>query len=68
MKEKMVHVSSLHQRNDTYSGFEKKARISLPNTEDLQNHILAIPCGWWLSVQDINVILVALKKSVAQVV
>ncbi len=57
MKGKGIHVSSLHLRNDCYSCFSKTSKKALPNTELLQKHILAIPCGWWLSKEDMDYIL-----------
>lgn len=63
MKDQGVDVSSVHHRNDDYSGFKSKPRPNLPNTTYIQNHILAIPCGWWLTTRDLNAISVALRKA-----
>lgn len=43
-----VKSSLLHQRNDFYTGFGKPHAV-LPGTELAMNQLLAIPCGWWLS-------------------
>lgn len=48
--------SSLHQRNDIYTGFRVPEPVELPNTSRLQERILALPCGWWLEAEDIDVI------------
>ncbi|MEQ3659064.1 MAG: DegT/DnrJ/EryC1/StrS family aminotransferase [Glaciecola sp.] len=54
MKSKGIHVSSLHQRTDIYTGFKTESSRSLPNIEFVQNNLLALPCGWWLTEKDID--------------
>jgi perosamine synthetase len=56
MKQQGVMASCLHYRNDTYTGFDAGASHHLPNTTYLQDHILALPCGWWLVDEDLAVI------------
>lgn len=65
MKQKGVHVSIMHQRNDIYSGFQQDKAVTLPGTDYLQEHILAIPCGWWLAKEDIDTILSVMKHALA---
>lgn len=65
MKQQGVMASCLHHRNDTYTGFGVGASHHLPNTTYLQDHILAIPCGWWLSDQDLADISKALCSAVS---
>lgn len=48
-----VPCSRLHQRNDRYTGFGAQARI-LPGTALLEQEMLALPAGWWLSKDDLN--------------
>ncbi|MBC7489921.1 MAG: DegT/DnrJ/EryC1/StrS family aminotransferase, partial [Glaciimonas sp.] len=64
MKKQDVMASSLHHRNDVYSGFGSGVIHHLPNTSYLQEHILAIPCGWWLSDEDIQTISQNLSSAV----
>lgn len=64
MKQQGIHVSIMHQRNDIYSGFKQDAVVVLPQTDYLQEHILAIPCGWWLSEEDLGAIVIALKNAI----
>lgn len=66
MKNSGVNVSSLHQRNDIYSCFENESPIVLPNTENIQKTILALPCGWWLSHEDLKNVVLQLKKAIHQ--
>lgn len=53
LKKVGIHASSLHQRNDIYSGFGS-TKANLPETESLQKSILALPVGWWLQEDDIT--------------
>lgn len=54
LKQTGVMCSSLHQRNDMYSGFNAPLPANLPATTQLQERILALPCGWWLQPADIG--------------
>jgi perosamine synthetase len=65
MKKQGVHVSIMHQRNDIYSGFQQDAIAILPQTDYLQEHVMAIPCGWWLSEDDLGAIVTALQNALA---
>jgi len=48
-----IKSSIFHQRNDWYTGFGKP-RAELPGTELVMNHLLALPCGWWLTDNQIK--------------
>jgi perosamine synthetase len=61
MKQQGVNVSVLHQRNDVYAGFNTPSYVDLPNTTYVQQHLLCIPCGWWLSISDLDLICESLK-------
>jgi len=65
MKQQGVMASSLHHRNDTYTGFHAGPSQHLPNTTNLQDHVLAIPCGWWLVDEDLAIIAKTLVSAVA---
>jgi perosamine synthetase len=56
MKQRGVMASCLHHRNDTYTGFRADAALRLPNTTYLQDHILALPCGWWMVDGDLEAV------------
>lgn len=66
LKEAGIKVSSLHQRNDLYSGFDVKRLNSESNTEKLQNSIIALPCGWWLNEKDISKIITVLTRVISK--
>jgi dTDP-4-amino-4,6-dideoxygalactose transaminase len=65
MKQQVIMASCLHQRNDVYSGFGATAPLYLQNTTYLENHVLAIPCGWWLSDDDLVVVANCIARAVA---
>lgn len=67
MKRRGIMVSKVHQRNDVYTGFHADRKFDLPNTDYLQDHILGIPCGWWLDTADMECIVNTLKDCVVQV-
>lgn len=56
-----VNCSKLHQRNDVYSGFHAQQR-SLPGTTILEREMLALPSGWWLSQNDLDRIVDAVRS------
>ncbi|MGS0827515.1 DegT/DnrJ/EryC1/StrS family aminotransferase [Shewanella sp. 0m-8] len=61
MKAAKIHVSSLHQRNDIYSCFNNAIQRPCVEVATIQNELLALPCGWWLSSEDIIDIALYLK-------
>jgi len=48
-----IKSSIFHQRNDWYTGFGTP-RAELPGTEWAMNQLLALPCGWWLTDDQIT--------------
>lgn len=61
MAERGVSVSQLHHRSDTHSIFAASRR-SLPGMEDWCAHFVHIPCGWWVSEEDRESIVDAVRK------
>ncbi len=53
MTQNNIMVSQVHQRNDVHSCFEEFKTV-LPNLDYVENHIICIPVGWWLSEADRN--------------
>jgi dTDP-4-amino-4,6-dideoxygalactose transaminase len=53
LKAQGIKSSIFHQRNDLYTGFGTP-RAELPGTELAMNQLLALPCGWWLTDNQIN--------------
>lgn len=64
MKSLGIQVSKLHHRTDQYSGFGMHEK-NLPATQDFLDHVLALPCGWWLKSHDIEHIAQKLIESVS---
>ena len=62
LKEAGVQCSKLHHRTDHYTGF-KQYLHDLPGTTKFMSHVLAIPCGWWLSNNQVDYIIEVLKNS-----
>lgn len=62
LKASGVAASILHQRNDIYSGFQACVR-DLPHTDLLQRSIIALPCGWWLSAEDVSRLIRAVENA-----
>lgn len=65
LKARDVHCSKLHQRNDVYSGFHASVR-DLPGTSLLEREMLALPSGWWLSRDDLDRIVAAVRATIAE--
>lgn len=56
-----IKSSSLHQRNDWYTGFGTP-RADLPGTQLVMDQIIALPCGYWLTDAQINEIIFQVKE------
>ena len=61
MKNKGVMVSQVHNRNDIHSCV-KDFKCSLPLLDTLENEIVSIPVGWWVSKEDREYIVKCIKK------
>ena len=61
LKKHGVNASSLHYRNDLYSGFGTSFS-NLPGTEIAISEILALPCGWWLTDMQIEKLLTIIDE------
>jgi len=55
LKSANIDCSIMHCRNDIYSCF-KTGMAKLPGTEYVMEHILALPCGWWLTENDMSIV------------
>ena len=56
-----IASSVSHIRNDNYSLFNKY-RCSLPGLDDFGSRMLNIPCGWWLTEENLIHIVSSLKS------
>lgn len=64
MKEHGVAVSGLHQNNHIYSCFKKNSKSTFVNVEKFQERVIALPCGWWLNVEDCKSVVSVLQKAI----
>lgn len=62
MKEAGIMTSQVHNRNDINSCV-KDFQESLPNLDLLEQELVCIPVGWWLSEEDLKYIIEKITKS-----
>ncbi len=61
MREKGICVSQIHGRNDKHSCLDKFV-CELPVLDRIEQEIICIPVGWWLSTNDLNKIVLSIKQ------
>ena len=61
LKQHGVLASKLHQRTDVYSGFVSSLS-NLSNTPGFLDQVLGLPCGWWIDDDDIEKMVLTLRK------
>ncbi len=61
LSEHGIHSSLLHVRNDVYDCF-KESKTKLPGVNQFQESELCIPCGWWVSLEDVKYIVKVIKE------
>ncbi len=61
MRNKEIMCSSVHGRNDTKAIFAS-SKTSLPGVDYFSKHEVAIPCGWWLSKDDVTHIIKSINE------
>ena len=61
MKDRGIICSQVHNRNDKHScvSFYKR---ELPQLDKLEQSIICIPCGWWISADDAEKIVESIKE------
>lgn len=62
LKEAGIASAVVHPRNDNYSVFKKYSR-KLPGVDYYEKKELSLPCGWWVSKEDIKRIVEIIKKN-----
>lgn len=55
-----VETSQVHARNDKHAGFQYPR--ALPGVDWFDAHQTAIPCGWWLTRDDLDTVVAAVKS------
>jgi len=61
MHEKGITVSQVHERNDKHSAV-KSFQSLLPSLEKICSSLICIPCGWWVSDEDLEYICNTIKS------
>lgn len=61
MTEHGISASELHLRNDRHSIFNE-SKTSLPNLDAFYSKMVHIPCGWWLTKENREMIADVIKK------
>lgn len=62
LNKKGIITTPMWRRNDQYSAFKEDFPKLLPNMTALQNKILFIPSGWWLTKKDREYIVECIKE------
>jgi len=62
MKHNGIHVDVAHVSNLRYSVFSQYADSSLCNLQFFDKKLINIPCGWWLSSNDLDKIISTINK------
>lgn len=57
----------VHLRNDHYSLFKAFQRDDLPGMDDFGSRMINIPCGWWLSQEDLEYMVEVIKKTMKDI-
>ncbi len=56
MRNKGIQTSTVHTRNDRLTCFRQYQSSNLPNMDRLQDRMVCIPCGFWLTDTDVEYI------------
>ena len=62
MKSRGIQCSSVHKRKWTVYHCVKKYKTSLPNMDYIENRMVCIPVGYWVSRKDREYILKSIKE------
>lgn len=54
--ENNIEARQIHPRNDKLTLFRKYRETSLPNLNEFDEKDLSLPCGWWVSNEDVELI------------
>ena len=62
MKDNGVECSKVHTRNDTKTIFKCSPKVDLPGVEQFDRTHVCIPCGWWVSDEDVTKVIKLVKE------
>ena len=61
MKERNITASQVHKRNDLHTCLQE-FKTNLPQLDELENHYVCIPCGWWVADEERQIIINAVLE------
>ena len=61
LREKGIHSSQMHVNNDVYTGFYADL-TDLPGVDTFMERHISLPCGWWISPEDIEYMAACVKE------
>lgn len=61
MNNNNIMTSQVHKRNDLHTCVSE-FKTELPNLNRLENHIICIPCGWWVTKENSEYIVNKVKE------
>ena len=56
-----IEASPVHARNDKHTGFKFPNGL-LPGVDYFSSHMLAVPCGWWLTGEEVERVIEGLES------
>jgi dTDP-4-amino-4,6-dideoxygalactose transaminase len=56
-----IQTSKMHARLDRYSGIPVAIKRALPGTDSFSSRHLCLPCGWWMTEQDVKIVCQAIR-------
>lgn len=62
MQSRGIQTSRLHTRLDRYTGLTKARYYPLPGADKFSETQVCLPCGWWVTAEDIDYIVAAAKE------
>lgn len=65
LREKGIHASQMHVNNDVYSGFHADP-VDLPGVKMFMAQHICLPCGWWISDEDIKYMVKCIEEFYAR--
>jgi perosamine synthetase len=63
LKAEGIGASVVHPRNDVYSVFAESRR-PLPGVDHFSSREFSLPCGWWVTEEDIHTIVDIIRKNI----
>jgi dTDP-4-amino-4,6-dideoxygalactose transaminase len=61
LNENGIDAKLVHPRNDVWSIF-KESKRDLPNVDYFEKHEISLPCGWWVTREDVQEVCELIKE------